>query len=124
MLLSYLKLSFRLLARNPFFTFINVLGLAIGFTSFYALWEYATTELKSDQYHQDSERIARIAVDWQWTDDGGKTWGSIVVGLSKPSIFPRVKEDFPEVESYLRILNQPGFNPAYGQPWKPNHHFN
>ena len=112
MLLNYLKLSFRLLARNPFFTFINVLGLAIGFTSFYALWEYATTELNSDQYHQDAERIARIAVDWQWTDDGGKTWGTIVVGLSKPSIFPRVKDDFPDVESYLRILNQPGFNPA------------
>jgi len=111
MFLNYLKLSVRLLARNPFFTFINVLGLAIGFASFYALWEYATTELKSDQYHKDAQRIARIAVDWQWTDDGGKTWGSIVVGLSKPSIFPAVEEDFPEVESYLRILNQPWFSP-------------
>jgi putative ABC transport system permease protein len=53
MLLNYLKLSLRLLARNPFFACINVIGLAIGFASFYALWEYAISELKSDQYHQD-----------------------------------------------------------------------
>jgi len=33
MLLNYLKLSLRVLARNPFFTFINVTGLAIGFTA-------------------------------------------------------------------------------------------
>ena len=53
MLLNYLKLSFRLMIRNPFFTFINVVGLAIGFASFYALWEYSIAELKSDQYHKD-----------------------------------------------------------------------
>ena len=48
MLLNYLKLSFRLLARNPLFTGINIVGLAIGVASFYALWEHATTELKPD----------------------------------------------------------------------------
>ena len=30
MLLNYLKLSIRLMARNPLFTFINVAGLAVG----------------------------------------------------------------------------------------------
>lgn len=112
MLLNYFKLSFRLLARNPFFTCINVIGLAIGFASFYALWEYAITELKADQYHKDSDRIARIGVNWQWTDDGGKTWGSQIVGATVSSMFPMVNEDYPEVESGLRILNQWLFVPA------------
>lgn len=111
MLLSYLKLSLRLLARNPFFTFINVIGLAIGFASFYALWEYSTTELKADQYHKDSERIARIGVDWQWTDDGGKTWGSLIVGRAMPSLLPKVSGAYPEVESSLRIVDQSTFEP-------------
>lgn len=31
MLLNYLKLSFRLMSRNPFFTLINLLGLSTGF---------------------------------------------------------------------------------------------
>ena len=110
MLLSYLKLSLRLLVRNPFFTTINVVGLAIGFASFYALWEYSTTELKADQYHKDADRIARIGVNWNWTDDGGKTWGHITFGFTKSSMFPKVKEDFPEVESSLRILNQGNFS--------------
>ena len=110
MIFNYLKLAFRLLIRNPFFTAINVLGLAIGFASFFALWEYSTSELKSDQYHNDSERIARIGLNYRWTDDGGKTWGNIALGAGKASLFPRVKDDYPEVESYLRILNQPLFS--------------
>ncbi len=46
MILIFLKLSLRLLVRNPFFTLINVIGLALGFTSFFALWQYSTSELK------------------------------------------------------------------------------
>jgi putative ABC transport system permease protein len=111
MLFNYLKLSLRLLARNPFFTGINVIGLAIGFASFYALWEYSITELKSDQYHKDYDRIARIGVNWQWSDDGGKRWGSLIIGKGFPSLSPRVSEDYPEVQSTLRILDQQGFVP-------------
>ncbi len=111
MLLNYIKLSLRLLARNPFFAGINVVGLAIGFASFYALWEYSIAELKSDQYHQDAERIARIGVNWNWTDDGGSTWDHITFGFAKSALLPSVKEDFPEVESTLRILHQVGFVP-------------
>ena len=106
MLLNYLKLAIRLLIRNPFSTTINVLGLAIGFASFFALWEYSTSELKSDQYHKDSGRIARIGLNYRWTEDGGNTWGKIVLGVAKASLFPRIVDDYPDVESYLRILNQ------------------
>ena len=60
MLLNYIKLAFRLLIRNPFFTIINVLGLSVGFASFYILWPYATSELSSDQFHKDHESIARL----------------------------------------------------------------
>lgn len=60
MLLNYLKLSLRLLARNPFFTGINILGLCVGFASFFILWQYSSSELKADQHHQDFERIGRL----------------------------------------------------------------
>jgi putative ABC transport system permease protein len=111
MLLSYLKLSLRLLARNPFFAFINVAGLAIGFASFYALSEYAITELRSDQYHKDANRIARIGTNWNWTDDGGQTWGHLAVGGTVSSLLPMVNDRYPEVEGTLRILNQQLFVP-------------
>ncbi len=108
MLLNYLRLSFRLMARNPFFTAINVGGLAIGFASFYILWQYAITELKSDQFHKDADRMARVGHIWQQTDENGNT--TIEVNANNgASIVSSVKEDFPEIESTLRILNQAHF---------------
>ena len=109
MLLNYLKLAIRLLARSPFFTFVNVVGLAIGFSSFYILWEYALRDLKSDLYHKDADRIARIGVHWRWTDDGGKSWGNISLGSLRPALISDFTQKYPEIESSTRILNQIGF---------------
>ena len=109
MFLNYLKLAIRLLWRNPFYTLINVAGLAVGMVSFYILWEYSTSELKSDQYHKDADRIARIGYNWESTDDGGSTWGHTLVGSAKSTLATSVKDEFPEVESYVRILEQPLF---------------
>ena len=109
MLLNYLKLSLRLLARNPFFTFINVIGLAIGFTSFYALWEFSTTELKSDQFHKDYERIVRVGINWRWTEDEGKTWGHDAMGPQRTNIADLATLDQPDIESSVRIMNASNF---------------
>ena len=61
MLVNYLKLAIRLLIRNPFFTFINVLSLSVGFASFILLWPYAQLELQSDRFHKNAERIGRLS---------------------------------------------------------------
>lgn len=62
MLLNGLKLSFPQLVSNPFHALINIFGLAVGLVSFYILWEYSISELKSDQYHKDFNRIAVSAI--------------------------------------------------------------
>ena len=110
MLLNYLKLSLRLLARNPFFTFINVIGLAIGFASFYALWEFSTTELQSDQFHKDYDRIVRVGLNWRWTDDGGKTWGHIAIGPQRTYIADLATLDYSDIESSVRVMNASSFS--------------
>ena len=73
MFISYLKLSFRLLLRNPFFSIFNILGLAVGFAAFFLLWQYGQRELKSDRQWRDWERIARVGLLWEWSDDD-KNW--------------------------------------------------
>jgi len=103
MLLSYLKLSLRLLARNPFFTFINVVGLAVGLTSFMVLWNYSQHELKSDQFHKDYERIYRLYVFGQFAD------GPAIAGALNPEIIRRAADDFKEIEEYTRIVKQDNF---------------
>ncbi len=107
MLHNYLKLAIRLLLRNPFFTFINVLGLSVGFTSFFALWQHSIAELKTDQHHKDFNRIARIG--WQWRWDENKENGYLTFAGSRARLLPELKNDFPEIQSYVRILEQAGF---------------
>src|SRR5690349_12656506 len=77
MLLSYIKLSLRLLACNPFSAFISLAGLSVGFTVFFVLWQYSQSELKSDQFHKDYEQIYKIGCYAQWTDDNINYQGSI-----------------------------------------------
>ena len=113
MLLNYLKLSFRLMMRNPFFTFINVVGLGIGFASFFALWDFSLSELNTDRHYQYSDRIVTINYDWRWSDDGGK-WDNTRTGFSKSDIPVRAKEDFAEVEDFTRIHKQFSFDNGPG----------
>ncbi len=101
MLLNYLKLSIRLLVRNPFFTIINVLGLSVGIAAFLVLWQHATSELKMDQHHKDYQRMARIGAHWNWNEDGNIghiTWSSIT-----PNQFNMILADFPEIEDYTQF---------------------
>ena len=110
MFLNYVKLAIRNLLRNPFLTFINVIGLSLGFATFYALWEFSVSELKADQYHKDFERIIRVGVNYKWTDDGGETWGHILMPTPLTPQFYKVQEDYPEVESSVSFLQQQGFS--------------
>src|SRR5262245_11190551 len=107
MLLNYLKLSLRLLARNPFFTLINVIGLAVGFASFFSLWQYSTSALKPEGHHKDLDRIVRVGSIISWNNNGES--GHFAMGVCQASIPPQLKNTFPEVESYVRILEQAGF---------------
>lgn len=112
MLLLYFKLALRLLVRNPFFTAINVFGLAVGFASFFALWNYSIPELKSNQYHKDFDRIARVGCYWQWTDKDDGNWDYVTFGFTKSDLGPRFKDDFSAVEDYARVLTQRFFQPS------------
>ncbi|HEY5919946.1 MAG TPA: ABC transporter permease, partial [Chryseolinea sp.] len=111
MLLSYLKLAVRLLLRNPFFTFINVLGLSVGFAVFIILWQYSRHELKSDRFHKDFDRIYRVVTNVDFTWDG-KVW-VFMFGYDTPIHTVRLAEKIPQVQSLTRIYNQDNFNATW-----------
>ncbi len=108
MSLNYFKLAIRLLLRNPFFTAINVIGLSVGFSVFFILWQYSQHELKSDRQWKDWERIARLGLIWEWSDDD-KQWDSEKYGVTGPPLPVQIVADFPELESFTRILHRPHF---------------
>jgi putative ABC transport system permease protein len=106
-LTSYLKLSLRLLARNPFFTFINVAGLSVGFAVFFILWQYSQSELKSDQIHNDWERIVRQTLKWKDSDS------EVVFGIGNPATSKVLSQTLPELSDFVRICSQQNFRSSF-----------
>ena len=89
MLLNYIKLALRLLVRSPFFTFINVVGLSVGFAVFFVLWQHATYELGSDQFHKEHERIYRVYHHFRFAE--GDSWDDYVFSTLPPILLKLVK---------------------------------
>ncbi|MGD1960005.1 MAG: ABC transporter permease [Fulvivirga sp.] len=58
---NYFKISLRALARHKMFTTINVIGLAIGLTSFLLINEYIRFEKSYDSIHKDSDQLHRVS---------------------------------------------------------------
>ena len=109
MILNYVKLAFRLLLRNPFFTFINVLGLSVGFAAFYILWPYAQSELKSDQFHKDYENIARLTWHHRWTDNN-QDWDEFYNAINFCGVANQIADEFSEIKDLTRFVPQKIFS--------------
>ncbi len=59
---NYLTIVIRLLLRYKGYSLINVLGLAIGIAGCVLMVLYVYDEFSFDQYHQNKDRIYRLAV--------------------------------------------------------------
>ena len=94
---SYLKTGFRNLLKYKFYSFINILGLAIGISGFILIILYVSNELSYDKFNKDYERIYRIGVN-------GKVRGeSLNMAVSCAPMAKALLTDFPEVEQTTRI---------------------
>ena len=60
---NYLKIAFRSLKKQPFFTFLNTFGLAIGMAGGLLIGLYIYDELSFDKMFTDADRIYRVNVD-------------------------------------------------------------
>ncbi len=61
MLKNYFTIAFRNLIRQKWISFLNITGLAIGITSITLIFLFVHHELTYDAFHEDADRIFRIA---------------------------------------------------------------
>jgi putative ABC transport system permease protein len=54
---SYFKIGLRILLRNKAFSFINIVGLALGMTASLFLLGYVSFEFSYDRFHERVEDI-------------------------------------------------------------------
>jgi len=97
MIKNYLKTTFRKLWSRKAFSFINIIGLAIGMTACFLIYLFVNFELSYDKFHTKADRIYRVVADI-------KTPSEVIHG-DGPSwaVAPKAKDEFPEVEAYVRI---------------------
>ena len=94
MLKNYITVALRNLLRQKGFAIINILGLTIGLTVSALIILYIVHEMGYDRFHENSERIYRVAID------GEISGQKLNVAVSSPPFGPALKNDYPEVEEY------------------------
>jgi ABC-type antimicrobial peptide transport system permease subunit/AraC-like DNA-binding protein len=57
---NHLKVAWRIIMRNKAYSFINVLGLALGLSACIIIYVITAYELSFDRFHPDGDRIYRI----------------------------------------------------------------
>ncbi len=97
LLKSYFKISYRNLWRSKGYSFINILGLAIGIAACLLAFSYISFELSFDNFHPDVNRTYRVNETLIWSPQGGE------FGSTGPALAPALEEGFPEIQEALRI---------------------
>ena len=102
MLKNYLKTAWRNLLKNKVFSFINILGLAIGLCCFLLISMYVLDELSFDKFNEKADRIYRVNSNISM---GGT---DLILSVSPDIMGATLKKDYPEIEEYTRIYNSNG----------------
>ncbi|EZH72495.1 ABC transporter permease [Aquimarina atlantica] len=97
MIKNYIKIAWRNLIKNKFFSLINIFGLAVGLATCFLLMLYVFNETSYDKHHKDVNQIYRVALE-----AAGEKWAAGPAPLAQG-----LASDFAEVEQVTRILNFP-----------------
>ncbi len=94
---NYLKIAWRNLKKQPFFTFLNTFGLAIGIAGSLLICLYIHDELSFDRMFADAERIHRVNADIKFGGEARK------FAVSPAPMAETMDADFSEVELVTRF---------------------
>jgi len=97
---NQLKIAWRSLKKQPFFTFLNTSGLAIGMAGALLIALFIYDELNFDNMYPDAERIYRIDSDTMFG-------GLAEKGPETPEpMAETLMHDYPQVELATRLVNR------------------
>ncbi len=97
---NYIKIAWRSLKKQPFFTFLNTFGLAVGMAGALLISLFIYDELTFDKMFADADRIYRIDADIKF---GG---AEIDASQTSAPMAQTLLRDFPQVETTVRFRDQ------------------
>jgi putative ABC transport system permease protein len=102
MLNNYLRTAFRNLWKNKGFSFINIMGLAIGLATCLLIILFVMDELHYDRFNKKADRIYRLDGDIKF---GGNHF---ILAVAPAPGGPALLRDYPEVEKEMRFRSYGG----------------
>jgi ABC-type antimicrobial peptide transport system permease subunit len=97
---NYLKIALRNIKRHKGYSFINIVGLAIGMACCILILLWVQDELSYDRFHENADDIYRVIQDINFTDHS-TTWA-----ITQGPLGPSLKEDYPEIINAVRITGR------------------
>ncbi len=96
----YLITAFRNMAKRKLYTLVNILGLAIGLTSFILISLYIIDETSYDRHHKNADRIYRVVNKYDFQGVGEESSSS-----PAPLAFHLLAEYPDRIETVVRFFN-------------------
>ncbi|MCG3121039.1 MAG: hypothetical protein ALAOOOJD_03973 [bacterium] len=94
-----LKIAFRNLWKQKIYSFINILGLAVGMAVCLLIYLFIRNELSFDRLHAKAENIYRLNEVQCFEDISPQH-----VALSMYPMGPALKESYPEIVDFVRFV--------------------
>jgi putative ABC transport system permease protein len=94
---SYLKVALRNIHKNKVYSFINIVGLAIGMAACILIALYVINEESYDTFNKNADRIVRATMTF------GINGVAREVAVTGTKLLPAFERNFPEVESGVRM---------------------
>jgi putative ABC transport system permease protein len=98
---SYLTVAFRNLARKRAFSFINIMGLALGMAACLLILHYAIFELSYDAFHEKGQHLYGLVRNESNGSEPNFPHNGHPAG-------PLLKEEYGEVQDYARTVHADG----------------
>ena len=95
----FFKIAVRNILKNKLFTFINIIGLAVGMTAFLLILMFVRYERSYDTYHKNSHSIYRLRYERSSAEGESVKFASCC-----PPAAIRIRELYPEVEAIARLF--------------------
>ncbi|MDD5507722.1 MAG: ABC transporter permease [Bacteroidales bacterium] len=96
----FLITAFRSMANRRLYTLVNILGLAIGLTSFILISLYIIDEVSYDKHHTNADRIYRVINKYDFQGVGEESSSS-----PAPLAFHLLMEYPDKIETVVRFFN-------------------
>ncbi|UCC38314.1 MAG: ABC transporter permease [Candidatus Aminicenantes bacterium] len=94
---NYLRIILVNLKKHKAFSFINIVGLAIGIACCILITAYVLHELSYDKFHEKADRIYRLRCDLKISGD------DLNIPKSSPPMAEYLVQNYPEVLSAVRF---------------------